>query len=135
MNKECYICIINNNLMKLSVISIDLSRFSTKEDIQKVLNDNNISSLSAEGIAPYSSKVYKIYIDIFSKKAIAVQYKGISGISMTKEGESLFLNMIALKPLDTIEDTKSVNDILDKINESGLGSLTTKEKFTLRKSN
>jgi hypothetical protein len=115
-----------------NIICIDLTKFKKEEDIKKILEDNGIKI--TKKIEPFvlwhlRTEVSKIYYDpTVDKYAIFEDTEG------DVHYLEYFLEQLdSIPPLD-IKKCFTVNDILDKINKYGVGSLTKEEKDFLENS-
>jgi len=120
--------------MKLNIISVNLNKYSTVEEYRKLFTDNKIC-LRPEAMIEMRPKFSKVFIDTTNSIVISVILKD-GTYALTEDMEN-FLSSI--KPLTMNDNNQSFNldfkvdDLLDKINESGLNSLTAREKLFLKR--
>ena len=119
------------------VIKIDLRNISSIVDFERLRVDNNIPEkyYDAETIFKLKSHVDVIFLDSITFEVFAQIPKKSKDIFMC-EGYSNFLKN--LKPIKFRKKSKpnknlSIDFILDKINISGMSSLSTKENEFLKK--
>jgi hypothetical protein len=122
------------NFNNLKVISISLNKYSTIEEYKKLGEDNNVP-LIPEAMLEMRARFSKAFVDINNGIVVAVVRKDGS-FALTEDMEKTLSN---IKPL-TMKETNSalkldyeVDDLLDKINEKGIESLTTREKLFLKR--
>jgi hypothetical protein len=119
--------------MKLNIISVNLNKYSTVGEYKKLFEQNNLS-LKAEAMVEMRAKFSKVFIDTVNSIVISVVLKDGS-YALTEEMEK-FLSSI--QPLSMKNKNEAFNlnfnvdDLLDKINESGIDSLTSREKLFLK---
>lgn len=118
--------------MKINLFAINLKKYSTLEEFEKLGSDNNIN-LDGSKLLQYKSRFSKIFIDLKTLNIVAVQF-GDGTMQLSSEGENM-LSGVEVLSLNTnsMEDDINIDDILDKINENGIDSLNTKEKYILKK--
>jgi len=123
-----------NFFNNLKVISISLNKYSTIEEYKKLAEDNNVP-LIPEAMLEMRARFSKAFVDINNGIVVAVVRKDGS-FALTEDMEKTLSN---IKPL-TMKETNSalkldyeVDDLLDKINEKGIESLTTREKLFLKR--
>lgn len=117
--------------LKFEVVVFDLRKYNTVEDIEKIINENELS-IDARKVSDLSVKYSKVFIDKVSNELFAVVYKGSNEVTLSKTCEDSLLKVKSLPPVvDSQEFT--VDSLLDKINENGLSSLSAKEKYFLKK--
>ncbi len=118
------------------IICIDLRKYSTYEDILKLLEDNEIVGLYVEKILELREKYNKIYIDVIGNELFAVLHKN-GEIELSVNTDTHLFNLKSLKPqgkvlMKDLSDL-TLDQILDKINKSGIDSLTPRAKYFLKK--
>jgi hypothetical protein len=122
------------NFNNFKVISISLNKYSTIEEYKKLAEDNNIP-LIPEAMIEMRAKFSKAFIDIKNGIVVAVVRKD-GTFALTEDMEKSLSN---IKPLTMKESNSAlkldyeVDDLLDKINEKGIESLTTREKLFLNR--
>lgn len=123
-----------NFFNNLKVISINLNKYSTIKEYKKLAEDNNVP-LIPEAMLEMRARFSKAFVDINNGIVVAVVRKDGS-FALTEDMEKILSN---IKPL-TMKETNSavkldyeVDDLLDKINEKGIESLTTREKLFLKR--
>lgn len=116
--------------MKMDLFSINLRKYSTTEEYEKLAADNNLP-LDVEKLLEYRTRFTKIIVNKIDFNVIAVQLPD-GEMKLSSEGIKSF-SKVELLTMNTVEETFSVDGILDKIHESGLSSLTAKEKIFLKK--
>ena len=122
------------NFNNFKVISISLNKYSTIEEYKKLAEDNNVP-LIPEAMIEMRAKFSKAYVDIKNGIVVAVVRKDGS-FALTEDMEKSLSN---IQPL-TMKESRSamkldyeIDDLLDKINEKGINSLTTREKLFLKR--
>ena len=122
------------NFNNFNVISVSLNKYSTIEEYKKLAEDNNIP-LSPEAMIEMRAKFSKAYVDIKNGIVVAVVRKDGS-FALTEDMEKSLSN---IQPLTMKESSSAmkldyeIDDLLDKINEKGINSLTTREKLFLKR--
>jgi hypothetical protein len=122
------------NFNNFKVISISLNKYSTIEEYKKLAEDNNVP-LIPEAMIEMRAKFSKAFIDIKNGIVVAVVRKD-GTFALTEDMEKSLSN---IKPLTMKESNSAlkldyeVDDLLDKINEKGIESLTTREKLFLNR--
>lgn len=123
------------NELNLDIISFDLKQFSNREEYQKIIDTNNLS-IDSKKLFALRSKFDKIWIDKNTNIAIAVS-KIDGDIVLTQDAMTLFKKVKSISVDDDFDlgDFTGLNmdDILDKINDKGMESLTAKELEFLKK--
>ena len=115
-------------------ISISLNKYSTIEEYKKLAEDNNVP-LIPEAMIEMRAKFSKAYVDIKNGIVVAVVRKDGS-FALTEDMEKSLSN---IQPLTMKESSSAmkldyeIDDLLDKINEKGINSLTTREKLFLKR--
>jgi hypothetical protein len=122
------------NFNNFNVISVSLNKYSTIEEYKKLGEDNNIP-LIPESMIEMRAKFSKAYVDIKNGIVVAVVRKDGS-FALTEDMEN---TLSKIQPL-TMKESNSVlnldyqvDDLLDKINEKGIDSLTPREKLFLKR--
>lgn len=122
--------------MKFNLISVNLKKYSTIEDFKQLGIDNDIN-FDCEYLISIKKLYSKIFIEKSTCEIIAVEMKdGTFNLTndFTKSLKSIKPISIQNKEVDVDKlDLSTIDEILDKINESGINSLTIKEKFILDK--
>jgi hypothetical protein len=122
------------NFNNFNVISVSLNKYSTIEEYKKLAEDNNIP-LIPEAMIEMRAKFSKAYVDIKNGIVVAVVRKDGS-FALTEDMEKSLSN---IQPLTMKESSSAmkldyeIDDLLDKINEKGINSLTTREKLFLKR--
>ena len=122
------------NFNNFNVISVSLNKYSTIEEYKKLAEDNNIP-LIPEAMIEMRAKFSKAYVDIKNGIVVAVVRKDGS-FALTEDMEKSLSN---IQPLTMKESNSAmkldyeIDDLLDKINEKGINSLTTREKLFLKR--
>ena len=122
------------NFNNFKVISISLNKYSTIEEYKKLAEDNNVP-LIPEAMIEMRAKFSKAYVDIKNGIVVAVVRKDGS-FALTEDMEKSLSN---IQPLTMKESSSAmkleyeIDDLLDKINEKGINSLTTREKLFLKR--
>jgi hypothetical protein len=122
------------NFNNFKVISISLNKYSTIEEYKKLAEDNNVP-LIPEAMIEMRAKFSKAFIDIKNGIVVAVVRKD-GTFALTEDMEKSLSN---IKPLTMKESNSAlkldyeVDDLLDKINEKGIESLTKREKLFLNR--
>ena len=122
------------NFNNFNVISVSLNKYSTIEEYKKLSEDNNIP-LIPEAMIEMRAKFSKAYVDIKNGIVVAVVRKDGS-FALTEDMEKSLSN---IQPLTMKESNSAmkldyeIDDLLDKINEKGINSLTTREKLFLKR--
>lgn len=117
-----------------NVISISLNKYSTIEEYQKLADDNDIP-LIPEVMVEMRSRFSKVFIDMTNGIVVAVVRKdGLFAITEDMEKSLSNIQPLAMKESKSalVLDYK-VDDLLDKINEKGINSLTPREKLFLKR--
>lgn len=114
----------------MELFSINLRKYSTIEEYEKLANDNNLP-LDAGKLLEYRTRFTRIIVNKIDFNVIAVQLPD-GEMVLSSEGIKSFSKVKSLT-MNSIEETFSIDGILDKIHESGISSLTTKEKIFLKK--
>ena len=123
--------------MKYSInfIRIDLNRINSVEDARKILSSNNIQEkdIKPEKVFLAKESHQSLFFDASTLYLIAYIKKGESNMIFVPEFTQLFVDT---KPLKVNEKNVnlSMDFILDKINKTGLQSLSNKEKEFLNES-
>lgn len=111
-----------------------MNKYSTIKEYKKLAEDNNVP-LIPEAMLEMRARFSKAFVDINNGIVVAVVRKDGS-FALTEDMEKILSN---IKPL-TMKETNSavkldyeVDDLLDKINEKGIESLTTREKLFLKR--
>ncbi len=115
-----------------SYIRIDLFKIKTVDDCEKLLIDNNINeeSISAPKLFSYKDTIDTFFYDTTSFFVIAIIPKGTKEIQFISD----FLQYLSkLKPITPKKTTLDLDQILDKISTSGLGSLSSIEMRFLKR--
>lgn len=122
--------------MKFNLISVNLKKYSTIEDFKQLGIDNDIN-FDCEYLISIKKLYSKIFIEKSTCEIIAVEMKdGTFNLTndFTKSLKNIKPISIQNKEVDVDKlDLSTIDEILDKINESGINSLTIKEKFILDK--
>lgn len=122
--------------MKFNLISVNLKKYSTIEDFKQLGIDNDIN-FNCEYLISIKKLYSKIFIEKSTCEIVAVEMKdGTFNLTndFTKSLKNIKPISIQTKEVDIDKfDLSTIDEILDKINESGINSLTTKEKFILEK--
>jgi len=122
------------NFNNFNVISVSLNKYSTIEEYKKLAEDNNIP-LIPEAMIEMRAKFSKAYVDIKNGIVVAVVRKDGS-FALTEDMEKSLSN---IQPLTMKESNSAmkldyeIDDLLDKINEKGINSLTAREKLFLKR--
>ena len=122
------------NFNNFKVISISLNKYSTIEEYKKLAEDNNVP-LIPEAMIEMRAKFSKAYVDIKNGIVVAVVRKDGS-FALTEDMEKSLSN---IQPLTMKESSSAmkldyeIDDLLDKRNEKGINSLTTREKLFLKR--
>jgi hypothetical protein len=122
------------NFNNFNVISVSLNKYSTIEEYKKLAEDNNIP-LIPESMIEMRAKFSKAYVDIKNGIVVAVVRKDGS-FALTEDMEKTLSNIQPLTMLESNSTMKldyEIDDLLDKINEKGINSLTTREKLFLKR--
>jgi hypothetical protein len=117
--------------MKFELISIDLRRYNTLEDIKKISSDNGLS-IDCKKVSDLSAKYSKIFIDKNSNELFATITRGKNDIILSQNAEDKLLSIKVISTKE-VKENLSVDSILDKINDSGIKSLSAKEKIFLKR--
>lgn len=112
-----------------NVISIHLRRFKTLEDFEKLLEDNNLDNVDPESL-------HKLMLEGFTKLFIDKNTYKIIGYCHSMDRKLIQISedfVLYLRDMNSITSKKKINtftidDILDKINQFGIESLTYQEK-------
>lgn len=116
--------------MKMNIFAINLKKYSTKEEFEKLGSDNGLS-LDGKKLVEYRNRFTKIFVNRVDMSVVAAQL-GDGSIRLTSEGISTLSKVDNLQ-MGILEDDFTIDGILDKISESGVNSLTAKEKIFLKK--
>jgi hypothetical protein len=122
------------NFNNFNVISVSLNKYSTIEEYKKLAEDNNIP-LIPEAMIEMRAKFSKAYVDIKNGIVVAVVRKDGS-FALTEDMEKSLSNIQPLTMKESNSTMKldyEIDDLLDKINEKGINSLTTREKLFLKR--
>lgn len=117
--------------IKFDIVVIDLRRYSSEEDLSKIIENHSLK-IDPKKVLPLGEKYSKIFIDKVSSELFAVIYRGKNEVTISQHKEDTLLKLESLK----IKENKielSVDYLLDKINQSGIESLTAYEKLFLKK--
>jgi hypothetical protein len=109
-----------------SYIRIDLFKMKTVEECEKLLTDNEISeeSITPSKLFSYKETIDTFFYDTSNFFVLAIIPKGTKEIQFISEFVE-YLNK--LKPITSKKTTLDLDQILDKISTSGLGSLNSTE--------
>lgn len=119
--------------MKFNIISVNLNKYSTIEEYKKLALDNDIP-LIPEAMIEMRAKYSKIFIDCENGIVISVIRKdGSYAITEDMEKTLSKIKPLTMKSNESISLDFILDDILDKINEQGIGSLTAREKLFLKR--
>jgi hypothetical protein len=122
------------NFNNFNVISVSLNKYSTIEEYKKLAEDNNIP-LIPEAMIEMRAKFSKAYVDIKNGIVVAVVRKDGS-FALTEDMEKTLSNIQPLTMKESNSTMKldyEIDDLLDKINEKGINSLTAREKLFLKR--
>lgn len=113
-----------------NILSIHLTKFNSVSEIDKALSDNNITNFCAKKLFEHKEKGYlKVFFDLTTQNIIAYTHKDDKKkIQLQTEFKDYLKN---LKSISTKKKDLSLDNILDKISESGIDSLTKSEKSFL----
>jgi hypothetical protein len=117
--------------LKFEVIVFDLRKYNTVEDIENIAVNNGLT-IDCKKLSDLSSKYSKVFIDKIENEIFAVIYKGSTEVTMSKDCENRLLKIKSKSPVSESQEF-SVDNILDKINEKGVNSLSAREKYFLKK--
>lgn len=119
-------------------IKVDLTMYGTKAEFERLITDNNLSGgITADEIMEFKSKYEYLYLDpttfypIFVSKVGKFDELIITGSYLSY---TIFhTSPIKMKKRPKSKDVKalSIDNILDKINISGMESLSNKERRIL----
>ena len=118
--------------LKMDIVLFDLRKYSSPEELERIAKENNLS-VDSNKLSELASKYSKVYFDRTNNEAIAVQYKGSKELTMTQFCEDKLLSIKCLPPVPINDITLNIDDILDKISEKGIESLTAREKLFLKR--
>ena len=113
-------------------ILINLKKLSDLKKIKELLKLHNIEDSSAKEILEMREDGYlRLYLDKKTHYLVAFTHEDNKGkLEFTEE----FLKFVKrMHPIGFPDNELNVDDILDKISETGLESLTKREKKWLRK--
>jgi len=122
------------NFNNFNVIAVSLNKYSTIEEYQKLADDNNIP-LIPEAMLEMRVKFSKAFVDIKNGIVVAVIRKDGS-FALTEDMEKTLSEIQPLKMKETnpaLNLDYQVDDLLDKINEQGINSLSAREKLFLKR--
>jgi hypothetical protein len=122
------------NFNNFNVVSVSLNKYSTIEEYKKLAEDNNIP-LIPEAMIEMRAKFSKAYVDIKNGIVVAVVRKDGS-FALTEDMEKTLSNIQPLTMKESNSTMKldyEIDDLLDKINEKGINSLTAREKLFLKR--
>lgn len=122
------------NFNNFNVIAVSLNKYSTIEEYQKLADDNNIP-LIPEAMLKMRVKFSKAFVDIKNGIVVAVIRKDGS-FALTEDMEKTLSEIQPLKMKETnpaLNLDYQVDDLLDKINEQGINSLSVREKLFLKR--
>lgn len=113
-----------------NILSIHLTKFNSVSEIEKALSDNNITNFCAKKLFEHKKNGYlKVFFDKTTQRIIAYTHKDDKKkIQLQTEFKDYLKN---LKSISTKKKDLSLDNILDKISESGIDSLTKREKSFL----
>mgnify|MGYP003338416311 CR=1 FL=1 len=119
--------------MKFNIIAVSLNKYSTIEEYKKLGADNNIDLLP-EAMLEMRTKFSKAFIDVEKNIVVAVVRKD-GTFALTEDMEKTLSTIQPLSPknVPAMNLDFKLDDILDKINESGINSLTHREKLFLKR--
>lgn len=114
------------------IVKLDLRICKTIDDCKVLREDNNIHHdlISDEKLWGYKGIIDVFYYDAETFNIIAVVPHGDNRLQFTDEFVSY---MTKIEPLKFIKRKLDLDEILDKINLMGVGSLNNSEKRFLRK--
>lgn len=112
-----------------NVISIHLRRFKTVEDFEKLLEDNDLNNVDPESC-------HKLMLEGFTKLFIDKNTYKIIGYCHSMDRKLIQISedfIVYLRDMNSITPKKkpinfTIDEILDKINQYGIESLTYQEK-------
>lgn len=116
-----------------NVISIHLKRFKSAEDFQKLLDDNNLDDINSESLYTLMLEGYtKIFLDINTHKIVALTHQEDKKLIQISEDFIVHLRKMNSITFKSRRPNLTVDSILDKINLTGIESLTEREKEFLK---
>ena len=118
--------------LKIDIVLFDLRKYSSPEELERIARKYNLD-VDVNKLSELSSKYLKVYFDRVNGDMVAVQFKGDKGLSMTKFFEDKLLEIKCLPPIPIENVELNIDDILDKINEFGINSLSAREKLFLKR--
>lgn len=118
--------------LKMDIVLFDLRKYSSPEELERIARKYNLD-VDVNKLSELSSKYLKVYFDRVNGDMVAVQFKGDKGLSMTKFFEDKLLEIKCLPPIPIENVELNIDDILDKINEFGINSLSAREKLFLKR--
>jgi len=116
----------------MDIVLFDLRKYSSPEELERIARKYNLD-VDVNKLSELSSKYLKVYFDRVNGDMVAVQFKGDKGLSMTKFFEDKLLEIKCLPPIPIENVELNIDDILDKINEFGINSLSAREKLFLKR--
>lgn len=121
--------------LKLNLIVINLKKYSTIDEFNQLLSDNELDNVSASKLLEIKDKYVKIFIDKKTSNIFAVQISNDSDILLNKPSIDVLkeLTPISISPNMNLSENLDIDTILDKINETGISSLSAKERLFLNK--
>ena len=123
---------MNMNSLKMNIVLFDLRKYSSPEELARIARRHNLS-VDVDKLSELSSKYSRVYFDQINGDMVAVQFKGDKGLSMTQFCEDRLFEIKCLPPIPIENVEMNIDDILDKINEFGIKSLSAKEKLFLKR--
>lgn len=120
---------MSNKEKNWSVILIDLTNITDVKDLELLIEDNGFDNIDAIKLMDHKKKGYrKLFFDKQTQATLAYTHINSSDKIIIQDNFQDFLKK--LKPIDFTKDVKdiSIDSILDKINESGIQSLSKREK-------
>lgn len=118
--------------LKMDIVFFDLRKYSSPEELDRIIKKYNLS-VDFDKLSGLASKYSRVYFDRVSGEAVAVQFKGSKELTMTQFCEDKMLGIKCLPPIPIENVELNIDDILDKINEFGIESLSAREKLFLKR--
>lgn len=115
-----------------NLICISLKKVKTIEDVKTLLKSNDLDDLYAREIMDFKEDGYlKLYLDRVTHNLVAFTHSDDKKfIEFTDEWLKF---MRHIEPIELPSKELTIDDILDKINKSGMESLTKEELKKLKK--